>query len=614
MRSRSRIRGARSRRGGASTAEPVRRASRVARLPAGDRRTRALRRRCGEYGAGSAHPPEFGDFATGTGVHGPCADGVVTLRGVRPAEPDSRFPGLGVPRSLAIVEAWAELDGVEPFTGRTGLPLARTVKLLLDPLVLRPVRNPHLAMALLSVEAAAELRALVRRAAPDLRAAAEWFVLLKRARRRAGITEGNPQDLYFQRAYELARTHGAPAGGRGVVVAEADAEVADAVSEALADLHDDSRVTAAGLREYVTEPGTSGELRRLIELTWAAARRAERVVAAGTVERAGTAADARGSRGAGRAAPGGSAGDAVAGSVVAVLTIPGAAGPVMAEKDDGAARPASVSAVDAALARFLDECANDEGDDAFDALVASRAGTAGAAGLESAGAARRLGLSDRDLPLPPEVGASASKSSLPAPFDRSILERLFAALPAIADRGDDIGELVHAEIVRAAGGWQLAEEPSRVLLVVATRATAGLDDDEGPRGGDARIPGTAIGEPGTPDPSATGAEADAGRAARRTEPPAPASDAARRLRERWRREPFVHRALRLAEPGDETERVREAVMRRLWVRLHGRELREEPLAAEEAWPLVDGALRSVILDRRDRVKTSIARHAEGGAA
>src|SRR5690606_23822140 len=120
---------------------------------------------------------------------------------------------LGVPRSLVIADAWRTLTGVEPFTGRTGLPLARTVKLLLDPLVIRPAQHPHLAAALLTVDAAAELRARITAAGPDLAAAAAWYTLLKKARRAARITEGNPQDLYFPRAYELAKNAGMPRAG-----------------------------------------------------------------------------------------------------------------------------------------------------------------------------------------------------------------------------------------------------------------------------------------------------------------------------------------------------------------------------------------------------------------
>ncbi len=76
----------------------------------------------------------------------------------------------------------------------------------------------------------------------------------------------------------------------------------------------------------------------------------------------------------------------------------------------------------------------------------------------------------------------------------------------------------------------------------------------------------------------------------------------------------MRRALRLPEtsPGA-SDGVREALLRRLWVRAHGRELRAESVPGEALWDLLDGALRSVILDRRDRVKSELARASVGPA-
>jgi hypothetical protein len=400
-----------------------------------------------------------------------------------------------VPRTLAIADAWSELAGVEPFTGRTGLPLTRTVKLVIDPLVLRPTLNPHLAPALLSHEAAAGLRAAISAAGQDLAAAASWFLLLKRERRRAGITEGNPQELYFQRAYELARLHGRP----GV---DADGVAA----HTLAGIHDGSRLAFADLRAHLSDPRVAREVRRAVERAWDATKC-----------------------------------------------------PVPAVPRDR-------------VIRFLDVCAQQHGAaDEFRTLVNSEAGSASAVPLMYEGRARRLGLTDLDLPEPPEPGVSASKSALPPPFDRSILERLFASYAAIAYSGADVKDLLAAEIQRSAGGWQLAEESSRVLLLAASLATCLLAPED---------------------------DAEAAWEAR--------TDAGERLLARWRREPFVHRALRLAKPATETAHVREAVIRRLWARLHGRELRAEPVVGDEAWRLIDGAMRSVILDRRSRVKAAIA--------
>jgi hypothetical protein len=78
------------------------------------------------------------------------------------------------------------------------------------------------------------------------------------------------------------------------------------------------------------------------------------------------------------------------------------------------------------------------------------------------------GLSDRDRPAPPVLGASASKRNLPKPFDRSIVERLFAPLTNTFLRAGlaDVPVLVRQEISRSAGPWQLAEEVSRVVMVL----------------------------------------------------------------------------------------------------------------------------------------------------
>jgi hypothetical protein len=367
--------------------------------------------------------------------------------------------------------------------------------------VIRPVQNPQLASALIAVPDAEDLRRRLQAAAADLRACAAWYVQLKKARRRAGITTGSPQDLYFQRAFELARSHGMPQ----------DAHAAIAAAE-VAEVHDrPDRVTAAQLRDYLSDPSRAAQLRGLIDRAW-----------------------------------------------------------------DDRAQPAPRPDAAAGLAEALASCAAGGADSAFSDLVASSAGTASARGLAAPGAARELGLSDRETLARPGVGSSASKSAMPVPFDRSILERLFVGIERIdltdySDGGaDPLGVLVTEEIARSAGGWQLAAEPSRVTMLVGRDASATLGEG-----------GAVEHEP----------------------------DVAARLRGRWEREPFVRRSLRLPAAESETGRVREAFLRRLWVRLHGRELRGEPVDGRELWDLLDGALRSVILDRRDRVKTSLARRA-----
>jgi hypothetical protein len=405
-----------------------------------------------------------------------------------------------LPRGLVVARAWAALgDAVAPLSNGAGRPLTRTMKLILDPLVLRPVLNPEFAAGAVAVEHVDALRARIAGAGPVLAATASWFVVLKKERRRSRITEGNPQDLYFQRCFELATEHGAPG--------QDAARVAAAV---LAEVHGQEGPTVAELRGFLTDAANAGELTRLIESMWAAA-------------------------------------------------------------PDGRAAAASTSP---ALAEFLATCAAAPDRALFRALVTGSAGTSGATDLDRPGVALAHGLTDRDRPAPPALGQSASKRNLPKPFDRSILERLFAPLTNTFLRAGlaDVPALARQEITRSAGPWQLADEVSRVVMVLGREASAGL-----------------TGHP-------------------------PAGGAAARLRSRWEREAYVHRVLRMpsAAPPEvraDVHGVREAYLRRLWVRVHGWELRHDTVTAEQVWDVLDGVLRSVILDQRDRLRSALEREA-----
>ncbi|WP_447006954.1 hypothetical protein ACRAKI_11005 [Saccharothrix isguenensis] len=404
-----------------------------------------------------------------------------------------------LPRGSVVARAWAELgDAVAPLSNPAGRPLTRTVKLILDPLVLRPVLNPEFAAGAIAVEHADALRSRIADAGPVLAATAGWFVVLKKERRRLWITDGNPQDLYFQPCFELATRHGPPG-------ADAD-RVAGSV---LAEVHGQGGPTVAALRDFVTDPANAGELTGLLDSAWA------------EVE----------------------------------LGVPAA----MAT--DG----------------FLATCAVAPDRALFGALVAGSAGSAGAAELDRPGVALAHGLTDRDRPERPELGRSASKRNLPKPFDRSILERLFAPLTTAFGRDGlaDVPTLVRREISRSAGAWQLADEASRLVLLLGRDASADLA--------------------GRPSGAGTGT-------------------AAARLRSRWEREAYVHRVLRMpsAVPPEvhaDVRGVREAYLRRLWVRLHGRELRGDAVTADRVWDLLDGVLRSVILDQRDRLRSVLEREA-----
>lgn len=110
---------------------------------------------------------------------------------------------------MVLDEVWRELDGVEPLSGPDGGPLSRTVKLILDPLVIRPVQNPLCAGPIVTADGAQLLATRVHASADVLRAAAAWFTLLKRVRRALRITDGNPRTCTSNAVSNLrpARAH-----------------------------------------------------------------------------------------------------------------------------------------------------------------------------------------------------------------------------------------------------------------------------------------------------------------------------------------------------------------------------------------------------------------------
>ncbi|WP_216899907.1 hypothetical protein [Nocardia alni] len=425
---------------------------------------------------------------------------------------------------MVLDEAWRALDGVEALSGAQGGPLRRTIKLILDPLVIRPVQNPLCAGPIVTTEGAAEVITRVHAAAPALRATAEWFTLLKQVRRSLRITDGNPQDLYFQRCFELATASGPPDRLRDSGIAET----------ALLELHGFAagRTTRA-LREYLTEPDRVRELTDLIRVAWQ--RR---------------------------------------------------------PMHDGARTDPA-----AELATLLDACAaargasTREGQTAIGKLLAQYAGTHSGIRLwfaETVPNAEHLGLTDQPAPPPPPLGSTASTATLPRPFDRSIYERVFTVLQAALDRADlpTVPELVGAEIARSCAPWALLDESLRLAAAAGVVLALGL---------------RPLGE----DPTVE-------------------TIAQQVINGRWRREAYVLQARRLAvrtsdEPGGPLTTVAADLrtpwrpyLRRLWVRLHGRDVRELPLTeASEFWDVLDGVARSVMLDHRMRVKQALSTSSTG---
>ncbi|WP_040871149.1 hypothetical protein [Nocardia exalbida] len=439
---------------------------------------------------------------------------------------------------MVLDEVWRKLDGVEPLSGPHGGPLRRTVKLVLDPLVIRPVRHPLCAGPILTADGAVLLEARIQAAADVLRATAAWFTVLKQVRRTLRITEGHPQDLYFQRCFELATTAGMPDPARARAVAE----------DALREIHEyTAGRTTQALKEYLTDHTRERELAGLLELAW-------------------------------RRRP---------------LTGP-AGGEHDAEVDE---------LLEACAAARLGEDADGQG--TLDRLVAAHAGTHTGIRLWQDASARELGLTAHPVPLPPAIGTSASKSTLGRPFDRTVYERVFTVLQASTERAElpPIPELVDAEIARSCAPWALLDESLRVAATAGTTLATGLAPIEHRR------------EPPTGRPRLRLAE---------TAQDTTRSTAHQLVNSRWQREAYVLQARRLvvsAEPptGPLAAIAAELItpwqpyLRRLWVRLHGRDVREFPIhEPDELWDLLDGVARSVILDHRTRVKRALSVRVDAG--
>ncbi|MDO5677671.1 MAG: hypothetical protein Q4G35_09235 [Propionibacteriaceae bacterium] len=157
------------------------------------------------------------------------------------------------PRTAVLGDVWRELRIDAPaLVNKDGVPLARAVKCLVDPLVVRPRTHRNLGQALLGDADAQQLHRLLDEARTHLEDASRWYELLRAQRKALGISEGNPQELYFPRAYELAVTVGSP---------EADAE--QRAAETLAEVHDQSQ---PGLDELLSILEES-EVRSAVERT-----------------------------------------------------------------------------------------------------------------------------------------------------------------------------------------------------------------------------------------------------------------------------------------------------------------------------------------------------------
>jgi hypothetical protein len=167
--------------------------------------------------------------------------------------------GVAQPRRAVIDRAWRAIGpGVDVLSSGDGAPLRRTVKRIIDPLVLRLRSNPRYSAPFVAPDVAAAMHDLIVGHGPQLRAAAAWFATLKRERRRLRLTTGNAQELYFPVCFELAVTKGAPS--------QQDCDTAAAV---LRDIHlDRDRTAIEVLNQYVADQQVIAQLSRQLDRSW----------------------------------------------------------------------------------------------------------------------------------------------------------------------------------------------------------------------------------------------------------------------------------------------------------------------------------------------------------
>jgi hypothetical protein len=418
------------------------------------------------------------------------------------------------PRRAVIDRAWRDIGpGVEVFSGADGGPLRRTVKRIIDPLVLRLRSNTQFSAPVLAPDVAAELHEQMVRSAPHLRAAAAWFGELKQQRRRLGITTGNAQELYFPACFELAVTRGTPASDGGQVAAEV-----------LAELHGGrDRTAIEALNAYVAEPQTVDRMRRQLEHSWGD------VVASG----------------------------AITGPFFAGLaTVLG---------------PADSHRAEAARQRV------------WSALVAD--GTPYNLGAAARRAEADLPWSIIDIGLsscfPQQLPSVLGPGVGDRPLDRSVVDRVRATLRRALDRDElpDIPLLCAEEVDRACAPWGLLAEDKQAALVTGIEVATDLRPLDGSASARHQL--------------------------------------SARIQARLAKEAYVLHARRYLVAGtavhprqrqviDELAAFARPYLSRLWARLHGRDVWQEPCAdVDDLRSLLEGVARSVSLDHRQRIKAML---------
>jgi hypothetical protein len=421
---------------------------------------------------------------------------------------------VGHPRRSVIDAAWRAIGpGVELLSSDDGGPLTRTVKRIIDPLILRLRSNPQYSAPVVSADTAAAMRDVIAGNAVELRSTAAWFEALKLERRRQRIRSGNAQELYFPVCFELAVTKGPPA--------PQDHQTAATV---LLDIHQGRDRTAMELlHQYVASPDVVDALAAQLDDSWRDVRAGQTAIAELLSELGTVLGTATGHR--------------------------------------------------AAVARQRVWSAVIAGATPYNLGAAARSET-----TELPWSIVQLGLSSTaPQHLPPVSGGGDSDR----PLDRSVVNRVRATLRRALDRDalPDIPLLCEEEVDRAAAPWGLLSEDKQATLVAGIEVAvelAPLDRSVGSR--------YAL---------------------------------AAQIQARLRKEAYVLHARRyLAEGGPIHPRQQQVVddlaayaqpyLSRLWARLHGRDVWQEPCDdVDDVRSLLEGVARSVSLDHRQRIKAML---------